>query len=306
MKKIFGVIGIGAALLLSCSSPKDGKGSKGKPKNVGQSLMQSKCVTCHSPKASKNGGIAPPLAQIKDIYKKEYKTESAFVQAIVEWNKKPKKSNSLMPEAIERYGIMAPLGFSKDKVGKIARYMYRNELKKPDWYKSTSTKAEKSTPLDSVSEIGMKYIRSTKKELGKNLIGKLNSEGPLAALEFCSVNALPIMNKKSSELKINIKRVSDKNRNKNNKATGKELDYIQFFKDQVKNGKTISPKSEKIDGKNRLYYPIVTNSMCLTCHGEFKKDIPSEIEAKLHDLYPLDLATGYKENQVRGIWVVDY
>jgi hypothetical protein len=56
-------------------------------------------------------------------------------------------------------------------------------------------------------------------------------------------------------------------------------------------------------GIAQFYYPIVTNTMCLQCHG--KKDaLQPELLRKLANLYPADQAVGYAENEVRGIWSV--
>jgi hypothetical protein len=54
-----------------------------------------------------------------------------------------------------------------------------------------------------------------------------------------------------------------------------------------------------------FYYPIVTNSMCLSCHGT-EKDIAPEVAKRIIKFYPMDKATGYAENQVRGIWSITF
>ncbi|MGB6037776.1 MAG: DUF3365 domain-containing protein, partial [Cryomorphaceae bacterium] len=52
------------------------------------------------------------------------------------------------------------------------------------------------------------------------------------------------------------------------------------------------------------YYPITTNTMCLKCHGEPNTQVNQSTLAVLKALYPEDEATGYGENELRGIWVV--
>jgi hypothetical protein len=42
--------------------------------------------------------------------------------------------------------------------------------------------------------------------------------------------------------------------------------------------------------------------MCLSCHGSVGKDIAPETTAKLTQLYPQDLATGYALGDLRGMW----
>jgi hypothetical protein len=62
-----------------------------------------------------------------------------------------------------------------------------------------------------------------------------------------------------------------------------------------------------VSGENvKFYYPIKTNSMCLQCHGNPASDIKPLTLAQIDKLYPNDLATGYSENQVRGIWSITF
>ena len=53
------------------------------------------------------------------------------------------------------------------------------------------------------------------------------------------------------------------------------------------------------------YYPIITNQSCLQCHGNTKKDIKPKVLEKIDLLYPKDLAINYKNNELRGIWVIE-
>ncbi len=104
-----------------------------------------------------------------------------------------------------------------------------------------------------------------------------------------------------------IKRASDQPRNPNNTANKKELKQIKHFKSLVAEGKTgkeIQPKVE-VDGNFvHFYYPILTNKMCLQCHGIKNKEIKPEVLAELAELYPEDQATGYRDNEVRGVWSI--
>jgi hypothetical protein len=52
------------------------------------------------------------------------------------------------------------------------------------------------------------------------------------------------------------------------------------------------------------YYPIVTNAMCLQCHGTEGVDISPSTQAVIDRQYPDDQATGYGEKQLRGLFVV--
>jgi hypothetical protein len=51
----------------------------------------------------------------------------------------------------------------------------------------------------------------------------------------------------------------------------------------------------------RFMKAITTQPLCLTCHGEA---ISPEVAAKLSELYPDDRATGFREGDLRGAFVV--
>ncbi|MCT4664565.1 MAG: DUF3365 domain-containing protein [Flavobacteriales bacterium] len=273
----------------------------------GEKLLKMKCNTCHIPTASKNGSIAPPMAYIKDVYKQKYPQEANFIQALSSFAKKPKAENSLMPEMVKKYNLMPPLGFSKKELEQIAFYIYRENLPKPKWYQGLSSmgKKDKNPHADMISK-GMKIVRTTKGQLGKNLMGQINKNGTLAALDFCHLNAKSITDSMQLELNAQIKRVSDKPRNKNQRANSLEQDYINFFKDKIKQGETLEPQITITDAKKTLYAPITTNKMCLQCHGTPDTQIKKETLLALNKKYPLDEAVGYGVNELRGIWVVEF
>jgi len=45
---------------------------------------------------------------------------------------------------------------------------------------------------------------------------------------------------------------------------------------------------------------------CLKCHGVPESDIDSATVQKLRALYPTDLATGYRLNDFRGLWKIEF
>lgn len=151
-----------------------------------------------------------------------------------------------------------------------------------------------------LKEKALSFALETKELLGKNLQEKIKEGGPQNALDFCNINAIALTKSISEKHKTNIKRVSDQPRNQLNTANEKEKKYINLFKERITKGEELKP--ELVD--NQLYVPIVTNAMCLQCHGKIENNNP-QLAAKIKELYPEDRATGYSENQVRGIFVVD-
>lgn len=153
-------------------------------------------------------------------------------------------------------------------------------------------------------EIGQNFVMQTQNELAKNLINEINTRGTEHALNFCSVKAYPLTDSMAKSLDIQIKRVSDRIRNPNNKANKQELAYITKSKKRLAEGEKINPEMTETDNKMLGYYPIMTNSMCMQCHGSPETEVLSETLSQIKSIYPKDKAMNYNTNELRGIWVV--
>ena len=141
------------------------------------------------------------------------------------------------------------------------------------------------------------YATETKKLLMKNVGEQMQKGGPESALEFCNIEAMPLTKSMSDKYGLVISRVSDKRRNPKNVANAEELKLIEQYKKQLLAGELLKP----VRTETHYYEPLVTNGMCLQCHGEPGKNIPPNVVGKIAELYPSDLAMGYKENEVRGL-----
>ena len=182
----------------------------------------------------------------------------------------------------------------------------KNEVKEISPSEKAAENAEAASKIDpSYAQIGLDMAFSTKKQLGKNLMGTMKKKGTKEALQFCNLKAMPLTDSMSVVHQARIKRVSDKTRNPNNKANKTELKSIESFKNMLLNGKEITPILETKNDSVYFYYPIVTNKMCLKCHGN-PDTIDKDVLASLNKLYPTDTALGYSENQVRGIWSIHF
>lgn len=106
----------------------------------------------------------------------------------------------------------------------------------------------------------------------------------------------------SDQFNVEIKRVSDKNRNPQNLASAEEIRIIENYKIRLLRKQQLKP----IRTETYFYAPITTNAMCLQCHGEKGKDIKPEVLTKIKELYPEDKATGYKENELRGLMSIKF
>lgn len=146
---------------------------------------------------------------------------------------------------------------------------------------------------------------ATQAVLAANLVAAVKEKGTAGAVDFCQTRAVQLTDSMSMELGASLKRVSDKNRNPSNAAGKNELAYITRAKETLKNGEMIAPQVTVNGNKATAYYPILTNSLCLQCHGNANEQVLPETLAALQKHYPNDLATGYGENELRGIWVVE-
>ena len=151
---------------------------------------------------------------------------------------------------------------------------------------------------------GQQLAVQTQTALGGNLKRALKNGGPEAAVSFCKTRAIPITEEMSAKLNSTIRRVSDRPRNPDNSASGLELDLIRQFKAALSRGDKPTPAVREFADHVIGYYPIVTSGMCLQCHGAVGTDITPDTHAAIEQAYPADQATGYGENELRGLFVV--
>lgn len=268
---------------------------------AGKSMIENKCYSCHSPKVAKEYILAPPMIAVKEKYQEAFKSEEEFVNAFQQFLSKPNKEKARMKKAVEKHGLMPIQGSSEKEIAMIAKYIYSNDIDKPEWWNNG---CETTRDTLSHAEIGLKYALTTKKALGKTLMTAIEEKGTGGALTFCNTRAIPITDSMSTLYNAKIKRVSDRPRNPNNLASKTELDKIDYFKSELKANNEIEPATEEKNNKVQFYYPIITNGMCMQCHGEKYKQVKENTLNKLAELYPSDKATGYQENEVRGIWSI--
>ncbi len=312
-------------LLASCRHEKPGAGAASETLaaadvHPGKKLMETNCYLCHSPSAPEGEGrIGPPMVAIKAYYMEEGVTKEQFTEEMRAFLQAPDAGKAKIKDAVERYGLMPYQHYSDETVAQIAEYLYDYHIEEPAWfaahweakhgkgpYRQSGKKVAPDAGAEkSLKDIGLEYALETKKVLGKNLMEAIQSKGALYAMEFCNIQAIPLTDSMSRQYNADIRRVSGRNRNPSNKANAEELDYIARFQKQVAAGEEPMPVLLERNGIAQFYYPIITNTMCLQCHGK-PTDIQPEVRQKIATLYPGDLATGYSENEVRGIWSIRF
>ncbi|WP_431107525.1 c-type heme family protein [Winogradskyella poriferorum] len=330
-----------SVFVLSCNNSKN-KDLSAFEKNMqannhpGKKLMETNCYVCHSPTASHDNRIGPPMVAIKKHYIDNETTKEQFIADMKAWIKNPNEADAKMRGAVRRFGVMPMQAFPEETIEKIADYMYDFEIDQPEWFEDHfneekekhngngqgkgmgngkgmgqgkgkhQQQAQTSYEDLPYGERGLKYALTTKAVLGKNLMGTIQKKGTLEALEFCNVRAYPLTDSMAVVHNASIKRVSDKPRNQKNKANNEELEYIETFKNLLSEKKEINPIVKESGNDVHVYYPIITNTMCLQCHGKIETNIKPDILKSLTLLYPEDKAKGYSENQVRGMWNVSF
>jgi len=154
----------------------------------------------------------------------------------------------------------------------------------------------------------IKEAGAAAQELGGTLKEELEAAmkvgGPVEAMDVCYVIAPEIAQALSEKQGIEVGRVSLKSRNPVlGVPNGWQTKVLQDFEARRKNGEdpAVLVYAEVIDNQFRFMKAIPTAAVCLHCHGT---NLGPEVKAKLTELYPQDKATGYKEDDLRGAFVV--
>ncbi|MEX2595440.1 MAG: DUF3365 domain-containing protein [Salibacteraceae bacterium] len=301
IKSVFPIAAI-AMIMLSCSNQGNkethAKSSYSYGLEAGKELYKSNCFSCHNEHTAPSARLAPTMAEVKAAY--NLKNEDAFIKNMTAFIKNPTENTAKLPEAVERYGLMPVMKYKDEDLNNMVHYIF-NESFSSD---SDVSRKEKTLSQMSPAEKGMHYASTTKSVLGKNLMKALKEKGTIGALEFCNTQAMPLTDSMNSLHNVTIKRVSDRPRNKKNKANEEELEAIAFFKEEVKKGNQLKYIIHESEAAYRFYNPIVSNGMCLQCHGTIGKELTPETNAAIKKRYPSDQATGYGSGEIRGIFSV--
>jgi len=153
---------------------------------------------------------------------------------------------------------------------------------------------------------GKQIAQSTGKLLTAKVKTTIKAQGPFQAINFCNVNAYPLTDSLSGFYGVDIKRIAVKYRNPENKANEHETLIINNYMAQTQKGEALKPIVEKNDDGVYFYAPIKVKHACLTCHGAVGSEIPDTLFNHIKELYPNDLATAFKEGDLRGIWSIRF
>jgi hypothetical protein len=93
--------------------------------DMGYTLFQGNCVTCHNPTKSIS---APSMVELRSRYLDAFPNKKDFVDYMSVWVKTPKEETSIMEDSIKKYGLMPNLAFSLDTTKVISNYIYKTDF----------------------------------------------------------------------------------------------------------------------------------------------------------------------------------
>lgn len=154
-------------------------------------------------------------------------------------------------------------------------------------------------------KLGDSISLQAQQTLIKNLLGAIQKGGADYAVEFCNEKAMPLTDSLSEKYRVEIQRISAKNRNPKNVASLFDKKILALFES------TTVPllKDTLIDTpKGYVYYKPIKIGMptCLQCHGKPKEDINEATASTIRKKYRFDKATGYAMGELRGAWKLTF
>lgn len=142
--------------------------------------------------------------------------------------------------------------------------------------------------------------------LANKLKETMLNEDVQKAIRYCNIQAYPIIDSLSKLYLASIKRVSLKLRNPYDAPDSLEDILLNAYHYNVEYNMALQDNIISLDDNYLLYtMPIlISDPVCLKCHGKKGSEVSDETLSLLKSLYPYDSATGYKMNDLRGMWSI--
>lgn len=102
----------------------------------GVALMPTHCNTCHG-LGGRNAEtmLAPSLWAVRAHYLGRHESPEAFVDAVTAFLLEPDSESSLMPKAVQQYGLKMPVSLSEESIRDIAAAIYVGHVERPEWFR---------------------------------------------------------------------------------------------------------------------------------------------------------------------------
>jgi hypothetical protein len=132
-------------------------------------------------------------------------------------------------------------------------------------------------------------------------------EGLQAAIPYCHLKAVLLIDSVAEPYDVVVKRTSIRTRNYENEPDSLETVLLETYEKDFQAGKTLKPKVVAVDQHEALYVnPIYMKPQCLICHGTPGEEVSQETYDIILQYYPDDRATGFKSGDFRGMWTVRF
>ncbi len=170
----------------------------------------------------------------------------------------------------------------------------------------TSGDTAKEVDRDFYLRHGQEVTQVTFQELSSALGTAMEDGGVENAVNYCKLNALPLVDSLSQVFEVDIRRTSDRYRNQSNAPNHREREVIRAYREAIQQQQIPNPKVSIEEGAVHYYAPIFMMDKCLKCHGVQDHDIDPLNYSLIKKLYPEDQAHGFKVGELRGIWSLTF
>lgn len=131
------------------------------------------------------------------------------------------------------------------------------------------------------------------------LSAKMQSEGAVAAVDFCHVEAPLIAARVAAEHGVSVGRTALRHRSPANAPSDWQAAVLADFAAQDDVPPPQRLYAQRGTGQLRVARGIAVKAPCLACHGS---DIAEPVRAAIAERYPDDAATGFAEGDLRGMF----
>ncbi len=155
-------------------------------------------------------------------------------------------------------------------------------------------------------EKGRAIAEASFQTLMAQVTSAMQEGGPEHAVQYCSLQALPLVDSLSHVHGVRIKRTSDRVRAPHDSPDTDERRALEHYLQRLQQSEDASSPMVWMVGDSVAYYqPIfIVSSNCLKCHGTPGADLDAAAYAEIQRMYPDDEAIGYAEGQFRGLWSI--
>lgn len=150
---------------------------------------------------------------------------------------------------------------------------------------------------------GNRIAAATFDSLRTTLTKTISTAGIDSAIAVCREKAIPLTSVYADS--VDIRRTALRYRNPVNRPDSLEESVLKKFEKNMAAGSASSPQALVVRnslGEVHFFKPIITQPMCLNCHGTPGKQVGDSTLRRLKDLYPEDRALDFQAGDLRGAW----